>query len=164
MQPQRSGTYVSVEDYLWGEQDAQVRHEDVDGEVYAMVGVSDLHAVIAGNLHAALCMGPPDRCQAFISDMKAHIRVDAKDIFYSPEILVSCDAKDRETYYHERPCLITEVLSTSTERLDRFEKRGFYCILPSLEEYVLVSQDFRLVEAFRRSDDCKRPSPGKATW
>jgi len=50
MQPQRAGTFISVEDYLDGELDSQIRHEYVDGEVYAMVGVSDRHALIAGNL------------------------------------------------------------------------------------------------------------------
>ena len=95
----------------------------------------------------------PQRSGTFISDIKVHIRVDEKDIFYYPDILASCDAKDRETYYRERPCLIIEVLSPSTARLDRFEKLMFYRHLESLEEYVLVSQDFRLVEVFRRSDD-----------
>ena len=83
--------------------------------------------------------------------MKVRIRVDEKEIFYYPDILVTCDAKDRETYYRERPCLVIEVLSPSTERLDRFEKRMFYSHLGSLEEYVLVSQDYRQVEIYRRS-------------
>jgi Uma2 family endonuclease len=151
MQPQRSGTYISVEDYLNGEQEGQVRHEYVDGEVYAMVGASDQHALIAGNLFTVFNMRLPEHCQPFISDMKVHIRVDEKDIFYYPDILVSCDQRDRETYYRERPCLIIEVLSPSTARLDRFEKLMFYRHLETLEEYVLVSQDFRLVEVFRRS-------------
>jgi len=153
MQPQRSGNFISVEDYLYGEQDGQVRHEYVDGEVYAMGGASDRHALIAGDLFTFLNTRLSDPCQAFISDMKVHIRVDEKDVFYYPDILVSCDAEDRETYYRERPCLIIEVLSPSTARLDRFEKLMFYRHLETLEEYVLVSQDFRLVEVFRRSDD-----------
>jgi Uma2 family endonuclease len=153
MQPQRAGTFISVEDYLDGEQDSQIRHEYVDGEVYAMVGVSDRHALIAGNLFTVFNTRLPEHCQPFISDMKVHIRVEEKDIFYYPDILVSCDAKDRETYYRERPCLIIEVLSPGTARLDRFEKHIFYRHLETLEEYVLVSQDFRLVEVFRRCDD-----------
>lgn len=153
MQPQRLSSCISVEDYLYGEQDGQVRHEYVDGEVYAMVGASDRHCLIAGNLFTILNTRLPEHCQAFISDMKVHIRVDEKDIFYYPDISVSCDTKDRETYYRERPCLVIEVLSPSTERLDRFEKRSFYCGLGSLEEYVLVSQDYRLVEIYRRSDN-----------
>lgn len=151
MQLQRSSSFISVEDYLLGEQDGQVRHEYVDGEVYAMVGASDLHGLIAGNLFTVINTGLPDRCQAFISDMKVRIRVDEKEVFYYPDILVTCDAKDRETYYRERPCLVIEVLSPSTERLDRFEKRMFYSHLGSLEEYVLVSQDYRQVEIYRRS-------------
>lgn len=152
MHPQRSGSFISVDDYLFGEQDGQVRHEYVDGEVYAMVGASDRHGLIAGNLFAAIHVGLPEPCQAFVSDMKVRIRTDAKDIFYYPDILVTCDFKDRETYYREKPCLIVEVLSRSTERLDRFEKLMFYRELGSLEEYVLISQDYRQVEVFRRAE------------
>ncbi len=152
MQLQRSGSFISVEDYLFEEQDGQVRHEYVDGELYAMVGASDLHGLIAGNLFTVINTGLPDRCQAFISDMKVRIRVDEKEIFYYPDILVTCDAKDRETYYREHPCLVIEVLSHSTERTDRFEKLMFYRHLDSLEEYVLVSRDYRQVEIYRRTD------------
>jgi Uma2 family endonuclease len=152
MQPERSPTFVSLEDYLEGELDSQVRHEYVGGEVYAMVGASDRHGLIAGNLFTVLNSRLPERCQAFISDMKVRIRLDEKDVLYYPDILVSCDARDRETYYRERPCLIVEVLSPHTARLDRFEKFLFYQHLDSLEEYVLVSQDYRQVEVFRRRD------------
>lgn len=151
MQPRRSGSFIPIDDYLDGEQDGQVRHEYVDGEVYAMVGASDRHVLIAGNLFAAIHTGLPERCQAFISDMKVRIRVDEKDIFYYPDILVSCDSRDRETYYRQDPCLVIEVLSPSTERTDRFEKLMFYRHLDRLEEYVLVSQDYRQVEIYRRS-------------
>jgi Uma2 family endonuclease len=151
MQSHRSGSFITVGDYLDGEQDGQVRHEYVDGEVYAMVGASDRHGLIAGNLFAAIHAGLPERCQAFMSDMKVRIRVDEKDIFYYPDILVSCKLRDRETYYREHPCLVFEVLSHSTERTDRFEKLMFYRHLDSLEEYVLVSQDYRQVEIYRRA-------------
>jgi len=50
MPPQKSGIFVSVEEYLYGEQGGQVRHEYVDGKVYAVVGASDRHALIAGDL------------------------------------------------------------------------------------------------------------------
>ena len=134
MQLRRSSSFVTVDDYLFGEQDGQVRHEYVDGEVYAMVGASDRHGLIAGNLHTALNLALPDRCQVFISDMKVRVRTDAKDIFYYPDVLVTCDSRDRETYYREKPCLIVEILSRRTERLDRFEKLMFYRQLASLEE------------------------------
>lgn len=65
---------------------------------------------------------------------------------------VSCDPGDRERYYRERPCLVIEVLSPHTERLDRFEKSLFYRQLDSLEEYVLVAQDYRQLEVLRRAE------------
>jgi len=152
MQPQTIKTFLSVDDYLAGELESQVRHEYVDGEIYAMVGASDRHGLIAGNLHTALNQQLPERCQVFMSDMKVRVRTAERNIFYYPDVLVSCDPRDRESYYRQYPCLIAEVLSPHTARLDRFEKFLFYQQLDTLEEYLLVSQDYRQVEIFRRSD------------
>ena len=152
MQPQSKTSSLSVEDYLAGELASDVRHEYVDGEVYAMVAASDRHGLIAGNLHSAFNLRLPDRCQVFVSDMKVRIQTAERDVFYYPDILVSCDGRDRETYYRQYPCLVVEVLSPHTERVDRFEKSLFYRQLDTLEEYVLVSQDYRQLEVFRRAD------------
>ena len=65
--------------------------------------------------------------------------------------MVCCDAGNRETYYREKPCLIIEVLSSSTERQDRFEKFFFYQRIPALQEYLLLSQDIREATLFRRA-------------
>ena len=166
MESRRTRRFITAEDYLAGEQDSQVRHEYVGGEVFAMVGASDRHGLITLNLAAILSQRLPDQCQIFSSDMKVRIRADEKDIFYYPDILASCDAGDRETYYRERPCLIVEVLSPKTARLDRFEKFMFYTRLDSLEEYVLVSQDYRLLEVFRRSEQwgCTRYAEGEVSF
>lgn len=83
--------------------------------------------------------------------MKVRIHTEAEDICYYPDVLVSCDERDRETYYRSHPCLIVEVLSPSTERTDRFEKFLFYRQLSSLQEYVLVAQDMKEIQVFRRS-------------
>ena len=152
MQPRATAAFRSVDDYLAGELESQVRNEYVDGEIYAMVGASDRHGLIAGNLHGALNLRLPDRCQVFISDMKVRIQAAERDIFYYPDVLVSCDPRDREPYYRQYPCLIAEVLSPHTARLDRFEKFLFYRQLDSLQEYLLVSQDYRQIEVFHRSD------------
>jgi len=152
MQPQTTAAFFSVDDYLAGELGSQVRHEYVDGEIYAMVGASDRHGLIALNLAGILSQRLPERCQVFMSDMKVRIQAAERDIFYYPDVLVSCDPRDREPYYRQSPCLIAEVLSPHTARLDRFEKFLFYRQLDSLQEYLLVSQDYRLIEVFRRSD------------
>ena len=152
MQAQTSTTSLSVDEYLAGELESQVRHEYVDGEVYAMVGASDRHGLITLNLAGLLSQRLPDRCQVFSSDMKVRIRTAERDIFYYPDVLVSCDPRDREPYYRQYPCLVVEVLSPHTARLDRFEKFMFYRQLDTLQEYLLISQDYRQVEVFRRSD------------
>ena len=152
MQAQTTTTSLSVDEYLAGELESQVRHEYVDGEVYAMVGASDRHGLITLNLAGLLSQRLPDRCQVFSSDMKVQIRTPERDIFYYPDVLVSCDPRDREPYYRQYPCLVVEVLSPHTARLDRFEKFMFYRQLDTLQEYLLVSQDYRQVEVFRRSD------------
>ena len=152
MQRQPTTTFVSVDAYLEGELESQVRHEYVDGEIYAMVGASDRHGLITLSLAGYLSRRLPDRCQVFSSDMKVRLRAAERDIFYYPDVLVSCDPRDREPYYRQYPCLIIEVLSPHTARLDRFEKFMFYRNLDSLEEYLLVSQEYRQVEVFRRSE------------
>jgi len=144
-------SYIGVDDYLHGVQFSDVRHEYVDGQVFAKGGASDRHGIIAGNLHTFLNRNLPDHCQVFISDMKVRIRAAEQEIFYYPDVLVSCDPADRETYYRTRPCLVAEVLSPATERVDRFEKLLSYRTLESLEEYLLVTQDYRQVEVFRRA-------------
>jgi Uma2 family endonuclease len=152
MQPQTITTVISRDEYLAGERESHIRHEYVDGEVYAMVGASDRHGLITLNLAGLLSQRLPDRCQVFSSDMKVRIQAAEREIFYYPDVLVSCDPRDRETYYRQYPCLVIEVLSPHTARLDRFEKSMFYRQLDSLEEYLLVSQDYRQVEVLRRSD------------
>ena len=143
-------TYLSVEDYLAGEKESQVRHEYVDGQVYAMAGASDRHNRIAGNIFARLsdhlAEGP---CEPFISDMK--IRASAR-LFYYPDVVVTCEAGG-DRYTKTQPVLIVEVLSPSTERIDRYEKLLAYRQVPSLQEYVLMAQERMLVEIYRRSSD-----------
>ena len=152
MEPQLTTTFLSVDEYLAGELESQIRHEYVDGEVYAMVGASDRHGLITLNLAGLMSQRLPERCQVFSSDMKVRIHTAERDIFYYPDVLVSCDPRDREPYFRQYPCLVAEVLSPHTARLDRFEKFLFYRQLDTLQEFLLVSQDYRQVEVFRRAD------------
>ncbi len=145
---------VSVEDYLTGEKDGEVRHEYVAGQVYAMTGASARHALIVNALAFALTPAARSHgCQLFTNDMKVHVRTAGEDAFYYPDLVLSCDPEDRAEYYRERPCLLVEVLSEATERIDRREKRYAYTTLPSLREYVLVSQDAPHIEIYRRTND-----------
>jgi Uma2 family endonuclease len=148
------GPKLSVEDYLVGEDGAEQKHEYIDGEIYAMGGASDRHGLIASNLVALL--RPQVRgsgCQLFASDMKVRLRLANQDIFYYPDLLLSCDPNDRETYFRAKPCAIIEVLSSSTDRIDRREKLFAYTTLPSLQDYLLIAQDERRVWHHRRAKD-----------
>ena len=145
---------VSVDDYLAGEAASEVRHEYIDGQVYAMTGASDRHGLIVNAL--AFALTPAARrqgCQLFTSDMKVRLEIGGQTLFYYPDLLLSCDPQDRETYFRRAPCLIVEVLSESTERIDRREKLLAYQTLPSLREYLLVAQDRVAVDLFRRAND-----------
>jgi Uma2 family endonuclease len=73
--------------------------------------------------------------------------------FYCPDILLSCEKDDNHEYYCEKPCLIVEVLSPSTEAIDRREKLHAYQNIASLKEYIMVSQDEQKVELYRRDGD-----------
>ena len=142
---------LSEQEYLEGERSSEVRHEFVGGDTYAMVGASDRHGLVALNLATAL--RPHVRgtnCQLFMADMKLRVEVVGEVAFYYPDLLLSCDPQDRETYFRQRPCLIVEVLSEATARIDRCEKLYAYTQIPSLQEYLLLAQDRIEAELHRR--------------
>jgi len=145
---------TSVEDYLNGELHSDIRHEFVGGQVYAVVGASDRHGLIVNAIAFALTPAARQRkCQLFASDMKVRLTIAGQEIFYYPDLVLSCDPNDRETYFREHPCLIVEVLSEATERIDRREKLLAYQTIPSLQEYILVAQDQPRLEIYRRRND-----------
>src|SRR5258708_28293024 len=133
---------VSVEDYLATEEGSEIKHEYIDGALYAMAGASKEHNQIAGNIYAILHNGLRGRrCRAFISDLKVRLKLMGDDVFYYPDVVVGCDPRDTHRHFLRFPKVIVEVASKSTERLDRREKRLSYQTLETLEEYVLVAQD-----------------------
>lgn len=142
---------LSVADYLAGERDAAVRHEYVDGQAYAMAGASARHNRIALNIAGRLNDHPLDGvCEAFMADMKIKV---APELFYYPDVVVTCDAPGGDAYFRTQPRLIVEVLSPTTERTDRHEKLAAYRSCPSVQEYVLVSQERMQIEVHRRRGD-----------
>jgi Uma2 family endonuclease len=145
---------ISVEEYIEGELHSEIRHEYVNGQVYAMGGASDRHGLIVNALAFALTPAARSKhCQLFIADMKVRLNIAGQSVFYYPDLLLSCDPTDRESYFRSRPCLIIEVLSESTERIDRREKLLAYQTLPSVQEYMLVAQHARHVEIYRRANN-----------
>lgn len=146
--------FIPVEEYLRGERDGEIRHEYIGGQVYAMSDASEAHNLISGNVFAAIrnhLRGGP--CKAFINDMKVRLKIARDDIFYYPDLLVTCDPTDNHSFFKEKPKLIIEVLSPSTDRLDRREKFLSYQRIPTLEEYVLVDQLKRQVTFFRKEKE-----------
>lgn len=141
---------LTPEQYLQLEADSPVKQEYIDGEVYAMAGTTDTHNVIGLNLAIQIrthLRGTP--CQVYFADVK--IRLDSLNRFYYPDLLVTCDPRDRDTSTYKRfPKLIVEILSESTEAFDRGNKFHDYRSLESLEEYVLISSHHQRVEIFRR--------------
>lgn len=141
---------VSVEDYLAGEGRADIKHEYLAGEVFAMAGASEAHVTIALNLATLLrshVRGGP--CRTYIADMK--VRIEAANAFYYPDVFVTCDPSDaREALFKRHPRLVIEVLSDSTAAVDRGAKFAHYRRLESLTEYVLIEPERRAVDVFRR--------------
>ena len=144
--------FLTVEEYLEGEKHSEIKHEYLGGEVYAMAGASRQHNLISLNLAAALRAytqsGP---CQVFMADMMLRLKVLAADVFYYPDLMVGCDPADTNDFYLERPTVIVEVLSDSTERTDRREKLWSYLTLDSLQTYLLVSQRRPEITVYERA-------------
>jgi Uma2 family endonuclease len=149
----KSHSYLSIEEYLQAEKSSPIKHEYIQGQIYAMAGASDAHVTITANLVALLrnhIRGTG--CRIYVADMKA--RIESLDIFYYPDIMVTCDSRDTQFEYFKRyPSLIIEVLSPSTEALDRGDKFSDYQELDTLQEYVLVSQNRQRIDCFRRNSE-----------
>ena len=117
-----------------------------------MAGAGRRHNTISGNIFSLLRQRARGTdCRCFMADMKLYIS--ELNRFYYPDILLSCDKNDNHEFYSEKPCLIVEVLSPSTEGTDRREKLHAYQGIPSLKEYVMVAQDEQKVELYRRDGD-----------
>jgi Uma2 family endonuclease len=143
---------ISPEEYLHDERSADIRHEYVNGQVYAMAGASDDHNRIAGNIFAALHSTLSNtRGEAFINDMKVKIPPTFADVFYYPDVIVACTPKDNAKYYRECPAVIFEVISPETERIDRRERVLSYRQIPTLRAYVMMEQDRMAATVLRRA-------------
>jgi len=145
----KSTDLISVEDYLTGELNSDIKHELIDGCVYAMAGASANHERISVNVLSEfrnhLKRSP---CEPFGSDMK--LRINAN--FFYPDVMVDCLFDNSEPYFTETPIIIVEVLSKSTRKKDTTLKLLSYINIPSVQEYVLIEQDFVDVQVFRRSE------------
>ncbi len=149
---------LALDDYLEGERDVDIRSEYIDGQVYAMAGASEVHNTIAAEFHTLINSHLPDECRVWQSDMKVVGEYQGKEFSYYPDIMASCEENTGDPYYRTNPCLIIEVLSPSTERIDLQEKFNSYTHIPSLLEYVIVSQDTPFLRLYRRRTHWKAES------
>jgi Uma2 family endonuclease len=144
-------THISSEEYLEMELTSPVKHEYVAGEIFAMTGTSDSHNIISGNFYMLLrehLRGTP--CRVFMSDVK--LKVAAADAYYYPDLMITCEPAP-DSHYREQPKLVIEVMSDSTAKSDREDKRRMYQTLESLQEYVLISLNCMDVRVYRRGAD-----------
>jgi Uma2 family endonuclease len=154
---------LTAAEYLAIEKKAEFKSEFFNGEMFplhrdapvGMAGASRLHNTVAMNLggevHARLKGGP---CRAFMQDQR--VLIDRTGLYTYPDLLIVCGEVqtaegDEDTVTNPR--VIVEVLSPSTERYDRGAKFRHYQQLPSMQEYILVSQDEAVVERFTRQAD-----------
>ena len=149
--------YMSYADFIVFEEKSETKHEWLDGVVYDMAGGTPDHAGIKAQviiLLGAQLRGR--RCRVFDSDLA--IRILATGLFTYPDASVVCSKPEMDPANKNaltNPRIIVEVLSDSTEKYDRGEKFAHYQRIPSLAEYVLVSQHEPCIEVFRQT------SPGK---
>jgi len=140
---------ISTEEYLQGELTSEVKHELIDGQAYAMAGAHANHERISVNILTEFSLHLKNLpCEPFGSDMKVKAGLN----FFYPDLSVDCDFDESQPYFTEAPIIIVEVLSKSTRKTDQTIKRRAYLNLPSLQEYVLIEQDFVDIEVIRRSE------------
>jgi len=140
---------LSHDDYFSLEQAQDQRFEYIAGEVFAMTGGTERHALISVSTGAALLAalrGKP--CRVYGSDMK--LRIGEHDKFCYPDVMVLCKEGRRSKRYVEEPLCIVEVLSDSTESYDRGLKFEHYRSISSLQSYLLLNQDRAHAELFER--------------
>jgi Uma2 family endonuclease len=163
---------VSYEEYLALEDESDVKHEWCDGVVYAMSRGSIEHARLTARTTSVLRGVLGADCELFASE--AMLFVEAASLSTYADIIVVCGPLERKVTRDRNgkskgeaitnPTIVVEVLSDSTERYDRDGKFQAYKKASSLEEYVLVSQDERIIEVYKRGEgdawSCQTASSG----
>ena len=140
---------LTEEEYLQSEENSETKREYIDGCVYPMAGAGYNHNCISANISRKFgyhLEGTP--CATFIADMKLQI---GKDYVY-PDVFVDCSAMTGNDSFSTSPVIIVEVLSKATRKTDLTVKLLRYINLPSLQEYVLIEQDFVSVQVLRRAN------------
>lgn len=145
--------YYTFEEYLALEQTQQVRYQYFEGQVFAMTGGSKRHNTIAKNIIFDLDRQKPD-CQTYLNDVKLELQ--AQSYYVYPDVMLTCDEddlKDDQDSIVRNPTLVVEVLSPTTADYDANKKKRRYFALPTLQYYLLVSQEKPIVEVYERQSN-----------
>ncbi len=145
---------IAISDYLAIEQEDGVRYEFHEGKLFAMAGGSLPHTDISTNVVGELrnlIRSNDGGCKSFNSDMKIEIKPGVKYVY--PDAGVSCPDHKESKFLKgaiTNPRLVVEVTSPSSGDYDRGHKFRWYFSLPSVKEYLLISQDEPLVMLYRK--------------
>lgn len=146
--------FITPEEYLHRERQAEHRSEYYRGEMFAMAGASANHNLIVLNTGSQLREQLKSKpCRVYPSDLK--LRVEATGLFTYPDLSIVCGEPRLESDHGEvllNPVVLVEVLSDSTEAYDRGKKFEHYRTIPSLKHYVLITQDRHSIDCFTRSN------------
>jgi len=153
MVAQRRDEWISLEDFLALDRESlDQKYEYMNGHMYALAGGSSNHSVISVNTMAIIHNHLNDQSSPCVT-YNADMTLKTQDACFLPDVMVSCNQKDIEENktYIESPSLVVEVLSPSTMKRDRYDKLYSYTHCPSIQEYVLISQDRILVEIYTQN-------------
>jgi len=146
---------VTEEEYLAFERASETKHEYVNGEIFAMSGGTESHSSVAANIIGELRNVFFGRgCRVNTSDLRIKILTGTRYVY--PDASVVCGPSEYGDNCRDvllNPRLVVEVLSESSEAYDRGDKFAAYRTIPSLQHYVLASQDKPLIEVYTRKDD-----------
>jgi Uma2 family endonuclease len=153
---------LTLAEFLAWEERQPTKHEYRDGAVYAMAGATDDHGQIIMNLSAivrpSLRGGP---CRAYANDMKVVAPFPASRY---PDFIVTCDERDsKDKLKKKHPKLIIEVLSASTEAVDKGDKLDEYQTIAELQEYALIDSRRPYVRIYRRNGEKLETAPPTTT-
>ena len=147
--------HYTAEDYLKLERSVPYKSEFYDGQINAMTGANRKHNLITVNIAGELCSQLKKRpCEAYINDMR--VKAAEAPSYHYPDITVVCGKPQFEDGQMDtllNPTLLIEVLSPSTEAYDRGGKFARYRKIPTLREYLLVTQDQPSIERYQRQGD-----------
>ncbi len=147
--------FITPEEYLERERQAEYKSEYYNGEIFAMSGGTRNHSLLTSNFIALLSVALRGTgCLVFTNDLRIHIP--AAGLYTYPDVSVVCGEEELLDDHQDillNPVLLVEVLSPSTESYDRGKKFSFYRSISSLKEYALVSQRQKLVEVFRKNEE-----------